>query len=40
MRFFTFVSLAVLAVTSAPAFAIPTGIQCVILRYPAHYAQR
>jgi hypothetical protein len=32
MRFFTFVSLAVLAATSAPALAVPTGIQCAIPR--------
>jgi hypothetical protein len=30
MRFLTFVSLAVLAVTSSPALAAPTSVQCVI----------
>jgi hypothetical protein len=40
MRFFTFVSLAVLAATSAPALAVPTGIQCVILRRLAPSSQR
>jgi hypothetical protein len=40
MRFFTFVSLAVLALTSTPALAVPTGIQYVIPRCLAPSAQR